>query len=712
MISMTGSEQESGMHSIPAFPFGSVYFRKSNPPRSDWERDYQTAREDGMNCFRHWLLWSAVEPRPGEWDWVDYDQQLELASQNGMKTILAEMMISAPEWAFRQFAHARLVTSRGEFLESTVNPSCAAGGFPGLCLDHDDYRAAAGNFLQQVVLRYKGHPGLAGYDLWNECSQDSRTCYCLATAAKFQKWLQRKYPTLQELASAWKRYGFLDWTDILPPPELGPYPHVIDWLQFRLENAYDFLKWRVDIVTNCDPNAVITAHGVAGSLRRLASDLTDDWRAASQVHTYGFTWGSCRHGDESWKQFHAVDLVRAASAGKPFWHAEAYAGPLWMQPQVLGKPRSEGRIASPADIRYWDLVSMMAGARGLFYLRWRPLLDGPLFGAFGPYNLDGSRTERSRMSSRIARWATDPQNQEFLKSSPVRGDCAILVLPETEIFTYAQHGDTNFFSTCLEGAYQGFFDANIQADWVSLKNISDYGLVYLPYPVLLSPSTVKCLIQWVDAGGTLVCEGCPGYWTECGHVNPQQPGLGLNQLFGVAEDYVEFTPDLLVDLRLMVDGTPVWGGINLQSYQPVTATPVGWYDDGRIAACDHHFGAGHTRLIGTMCSSGYNSHPTSRSTNFFQDILQFAGKTQHVTCSNPRLKARLQSGPAGVSLWVANPLAQSLPVCLRLSTAWGPFSKGSVLWGETIDDLFIAGRTITLTVPARDVAIILLAQDN
>jgi hypothetical protein len=43
----------------------------------------------------------------------------------------------------------------------------------------------------------------------------------------------------------------------------------------------------------------------------------------------------------------------------------------------------EGPAASPEDIRYWDLVSYMAGARGMLYLRWRPLLDGPLFGAFG-----------------------------------------------------------------------------------------------------------------------------------------------------------------------------------------------------------------------------------------------------------------------------------------------------------------------------------------
>ena len=38
---------------LPACPYGAVYFRKSNPPREDWERDYRTAAEDGLNLFRH-----------------------------------------------------------------------------------------------------------------------------------------------------------------------------------------------------------------------------------------------------------------------------------------------------------------------------------------------------------------------------------------------------------------------------------------------------------------------------------------------------------------------------------------------------------------------------------------------------------------------------------------------------------------------------------
>ena len=56
-------DEETGW-ALPAFPYGAVYFRYSNPPQEDWERDYATAAADGLNTFRHWFLWSAIEVAP------------------------------------------------------------------------------------------------------------------------------------------------------------------------------------------------------------------------------------------------------------------------------------------------------------------------------------------------------------------------------------------------------------------------------------------------------------------------------------------------------------------------------------------------------------------------------------------------------------------------------------------------------------------------
>ena len=195
---------------------------------------------------------------------------------------------------------------------------------------------------------YKDHPGLGGYDIWNECNMGDNLCYCPGTAAKFRTWLQAKYGDLRTLGAAWRRYSYAEWDDVQPPRHLGAYPDTLDWLQFRIDNAYAQMRWRADLIRELDPDHALAAHGVAASLTRLASGAADDWRAAAEVESYGYTWGSSRHGDEPWKQMHAVDLVRAASRGKRFWHAEAYAAPLWMQLQVIGKPRDCLLYTSPS----------------------------------------------------------------------------------------------------------------------------------------------------------------------------------------------------------------------------------------------------------------------------------------------------------------------------------------------------------------------------
>jgi beta-galactosidase len=209
----------------------------------------------------------------------------------------------------------------------------------------------------------------------------------------------------------------------------------------------------------------------------------------------------------------------------------------------------------------------------------------------------------------------------------------------------------------------------------------------------------------VANGGTLVAEGCPGYFDERAHAGPTQPNLGLDELFGVVESYVEFTPDLLGDLQLNLSGIPVRGGILMQAYQPTTGTPVGWYGDGQVAAVDNAFGRGKTRLLGTMCGAGYAGHPQDRVPTFFEDVLRFAGKRQHVISSDPRVKARIHDGIGGSYLWVANSSRQPLPVRLVLSLGWGPFSSVHSHWGT---EATVDVRTITLVIGARDFAILRL----
>ena len=123
------------------FPFGAVYFRKSNPPEQDWERDHKTAAQMGVNIFRHWFMWASIENSPGKYDWRDYDRMVELEGQNRIKVVIAEIITGAPEWMWDKYPHARQINSDGSESFPAVGGSSATGSAP-LCLDNDDVLGA------------------------------------------------------------------------------------------------------------------------------------------------------------------------------------------------------------------------------------------------------------------------------------------------------------------------------------------------------------------------------------------------------------------------------------------------------------------------------------------------------------------------------------------------------------------------------------------
>lgn len=693
----------------PTIPYGAVYYRKSNPPREDWARDYTQAAGDGMNTFRHWFMWSAIETSPGVWDWTDCDRQLELAAENGMQTIIAEQMRFAPDWAYREFAGCELRTAQGRAAASGSDPSAAIAGTPGLCLDHPQVRQAAEQFLRALVDRYKDHAALGGYDLWNECNVLEEFCYCSATVSEFRGWLKAKYGSLQELGRVWHRYSLVEWEDVRPPVNEIGYAESLDWRQFRIDHAYEGLRWRAAIVRELDTVHPVIAHGIAASLSQLAPNATDDWRAAAEVDIYGMTWVIARKGNQPWRQWSAVDLVRNASRGKPFWHAEMQGGPLWLQPQVLGRPREDGRIAEPDDIRFWNLVSLAGGARGIQYLRWRPLLNGPLFGAFGPYGLDGETTKRSAMASELAKWTNSPKAAEIWPAQPVQGDIGIVVVPETQLLVDIQYGDATIYTEDVWGAYRAFFDLNVQADYVNIDDIGRYRVLYLPMPLMLTAEHAASLQQWVADGGTLISEGCPGYFGDHGRVEQRQPGLGFAEVFGVKQHFAEFVPDLLAGgaNTFVMGGEPVPSGVYRQWYDITDGTVIGHHDNGMNAVVEHTWHEGRALLVGTCPGNAYFQAGGGRGREWFRAALSWARVEQHVTVAEPGVTARLSQGDDGLVLWITNPGRQGRRVSARLASHWGPFADARVLRGGD-SPVLLDAREVTVDVGGRDAVIVAL----
>ncbi len=695
-------QANGGTNRIPMqFPYGAVYFRKSNPPREQWENDYRRARDDGYNLFRHWFMWGAIEIAPGVYDWDDYDRQIELGEKYGIRTIIAEITNCVPEWLAAEHPEWLCEDPKHTPLRPVMGGSTATGGFcAGLCCDKSPAWEHVAGFLTTLSERYKGAAGVLGYDVDNESNRDASACWCPDTAAAYRAWLLEKYGDLDTIRRVWHRYSLSDIAQINPPAALQFAPDSMDWLAFRKDSYYEYVQRKIALISSIDKTHLITAHGLGSTLTHHTAQCCDEWSAAKNVEVYGYTWVQSRHGNDPWMHWLATDITRAGTRGdKPFWHAEAQGGPLWLQPQVSGRARDDGRVSSAEDVRIWNYTSMAAGASGILYPRWRPLLDGPLFGAFGPYAMDGGSTPRSEMASVVAKWANDPTRAELFAAKPVRGDIGILFLPECEQASHllSRAGRSNIYPDCMQGAYRAFFDSNIQADFVQADDIGRYDVLYLSDPVAVSQEHADALRVWVGNGGTLLSESCPAYFDERLHASPEQPGGGLRDLFGVRESNVEFMPDLYDAERFEIDGMPVFGAGFLQTYALAGAETLGMRG-GEVIAAVNRYGKGRTLLIGFDLSLSYFRHSQEENRLFFASLLPFAGKRQRIGCDNGKIKARLHvDGQGNHTLWALNmdPMSQACTLTFQEPVSVNRVDHGEA-FGRGVDgcgmQLEIGGR--------------------
>jgi len=577
------------------------------------------------------------------------------------------------------------------------------GGNHALCMDNSPVAEACGKFLTEMARRYAGHRGLFAWDVWNECSMYSPDllCHCEATQKEFRAWLKARYGTVEALGKAWKRYSYTGWDEVTMPRETASYPDVYDRIEFHNDRAFHWMKFRVDAIRRGDGSHPVAAHGNARSFCDIAPACGDDFRAAEPVDIFGYTYW---HANQC-HPFMAVDMIRSASGKKRFWRAEAVGDSEWAYRDRVNAPAPEkDAMHDPANIRLDALISLAGGASAFMNPRWRPLLDGPLFGAYGWYAMDGSPTDRSAMAAELAKWAADPALAGLWNARPVPGDIAILVLEEAQASCYARHGHTRFYADCLKGAYEAFLASNIQCDFTPVGALGDRKLLYVPYPVAMKDTTVAALTAWVKAGGTLVCEACPGYFDGHGHVFPVQPSRGLDEVFGCRERAVAFAPDL--DEYATLAGPALRCSLYRQSFTPTTGRTLANHPNGSVAIVFNSCGNGRALLVGRMPGYAYRHWPADPSRQWFASLPGLAGFEPRLMVSSEKVIGRLWKGESGHFLWLVNTGTDGADVKVRISATALSHFQPKVLRGS--GELIHRGSFIETTVPGRDAAIFAL----
>ena len=559
---------------------------------------------------------------------------------------------------------------------------------PGYCLDHRGVHAADSAFYAALARHVRNSKVLVGWDLWSEPHvinwatptyiANPEFCFCPHTLARFRRWLEKKYGTIEALNHAWYRQ-FTRWDEVEPGrmSTILSYTDYIDWKAFIVDKLGEDLHDRYLAVKNVMPESIVTSHAAGVGL--FASPhhwegQSDDWTMAAQVDYYGTSFYP-KHSafvdrDVYWRAA-LWDFTR--SFGFDAGRGGFYVGELQGGFGTIALNVSP--TVTPEDLRIWTWSALARGAKGINYYAWYPMNSGYESGGFGLNQLDGTITERARVAGSIAR-VVDRNQALFLNARPPKAEVAVVYNPlahfvggrqRATAYAGPQGEVSGIERDSLLGVHKALFPRNVPLDYVHIDHITaaglkSYKLVILPYPLMIPEKSAAVFREYVAAGGALVAEARLGWNNERGFAAERIPGMGLWEVMGCREVDIQTGAKGRTQLRWTTDAIPgVKDGDSLparwyeESLEPLSpsAKVAARFADGSPAAILSTFGKGKTLMLGSYLSAAYQSGPTPEVERLYSGLLAWAGIEPTVRCDTAVEIRTLRSG-AGTLVFVFN----------------------------------------------------------
>ena len=474
--------------------FGVDYYPE-HWPRERWETDARLMKEMGVQVVRMAeFSWFQMEPQEGVFAFEWLEDAVNLLNQYGIKTILGTPTAAPPAWIIEKNPEIQPIDREGR--------RRFFGGRHHCCQSNKTYREHIRRFVTAMSEKFADNPGVIGWQIDNELGNShADLCMCGSCRLHFQKWLLRKYRTIERLNDAWGTafwsQGYNKFSQIKTPliTVTGENPSaMLDWKCFCSDLIVDFAKWQADIIrTNC-PNHFITHNYMCFEEKVNYYDLGEllDF-VSNDVYPAGH-WQTQPH-QPVYETAAAHDVVRSYKK-KPFWIMEQQSGMAgW---EIMG------RLPMPGQISAWTMQSVAHGADAVVFFRWRTCAMGTEQFWHGILGHSGNPAriykEVKHLTETFSKYMDlfegGMPNPEVAIVHSFRQNYAFQIQPHHPKLTYVKE---------LYKYYRAFFEKKIPVDFVQdTDDLSKYKLVVAPLQYLMTPELEQHYFDYVENGGHLI----------------------------------------------------------------------------------------------------------------------------------------------------------------------------------------------------------------
>lgn len=484
-----------------ALAFGGDY----NPeqwPESVWQEDMRLMRDVGVNLLTLGVFsWSKLQLDENRFDFGWLDRVMDLLAANEIFVDLATATASPPPWLSHRYPDVLAVDANG------------APFYPGSRQHYSPssptYRAMALELVCRLADRYKNHPALAAWHINNEYGNHVAECHSEASTKAFRLWLQRRYPSLNELNDAWattfwsQRYS--SWEEILTPrrtPTFANPAQSLDFKRFTSDSLLALFLAERTVLRTATPLIPVTTNFM-GFFKPVDAQA---WAREMDFVSWDSYPDPADCCSAALLNAATHDLTRSLKRDRPF---------LLMEQSVSSVTWKSVNVAKhPGLMRLWSWQALARGADGVMFFQWRASRAGAekFLGGMLPH----VPPERSRTFAEIKALGHELRSLSAISGTLVKSQIAI-------VFDWAAwwaiEADSKpapiEYANWAQEIHSSLTALNLTADFVGPgENLDRYSLVIVPCLYLLTPSTAANLSRFVENGGHLLATFFSGIVNE------------------------------------------------------------------------------------------------------------------------------------------------------------------------------------------------------
>lgn len=546
---------------IKEFLIGCCYYPE-HWDETNMERDIIRIKDLGFNTVRMGeFSWSIMEKEEGRFDFSLLEKAVSLAGKNDLYVILGTPTAAPPRWLTERYPDVLCKNSDGIVMShgSRQHHNHTSENYLRLCA----------RITEEMVKAFSRFKNVIGWQIDNELNCQRNESYAESDDIAFRKWLKNKYGNIEGLNRAWgTRFWSLEFNDfsqIECPKRTSTHKNpslMTDYYLFLSDSVINYASIQAKIINKYMPDAFITHNGYFHNVdyKKLTNECLDFLSYDS------YPMFLEQNGISNGRQAE-YRLAQTRGCSERFLILEQQSGAGGQSSFLLPTP-------VPGQIRLWTYQSILHGAVGVLYFRYRTALFGAEQLWYGIYDHDGEENHRSREIRQIAEeikrlgnvFLKERKHADVAIYNDYHNDCCRKAEPFFE-------DDSRLIFNTLNGK-------NVSTDIVyNLDELEKYKVIIIPHIAIADEAFEQRLQKFADNGSIVIISAKSGVKDKNAQYLPiRNPGRFRN-IAGCYVDWFTSIPGHTMQFVEM-DNKRYPAEIYCETLQIEGSAAVGHYTEG------------------------------------------------------------------------------------------------------------------------------------